>query len=97
MDVLAYSYDDLKSFHLKEVQHDIPLNIGATPFRQKQRCTILKSQVLSFPRFKKCERSDYFSYPSFYMGRKYSFGAKEERINTYLRSFLKSQSTIIEG
>lgn len=25
MDVLAYSYDDLKSFHPKEVQHDIPL------------------------------------------------------------------------
>lgn len=35
-DVLAYSYDDLKSFKPKEVQHDIPLKVGAVPFRQKQ-------------------------------------------------------------
>ena len=36
-DVLAYSYEDLKSFRPKEVQHDIPLKFGTTPFRQKQR------------------------------------------------------------
>ena len=36
-DILAYSYEDLKSFRPKEVQHDIPLKFGATPFRQKQR------------------------------------------------------------
>ena len=36
-DILAYSYEDLKSFRPKEVQHDIPLKFGATPFCQKQR------------------------------------------------------------
>ncbi|XP_057862524.1 uncharacterized protein LOC131070880 [Cryptomeria japonica] len=36
-DVLGYSYDDLKYFQPKEVQHDIPLKLGAVPFRQKQR------------------------------------------------------------
>ena len=34
-DVLAYSYEDLKSFHPKEVQHDIPLKFGTTPFSPK--------------------------------------------------------------
>lgn len=36
MDVLSYSYDNLKSFHPKEVQHDIPRKTGVIPFRQKQ-------------------------------------------------------------
>lgn len=36
-DVLAYSYEDLKSFRPKEVQHDIRLKFGTVPFHQKQR------------------------------------------------------------
>ncbi|KAH9310829.1 hypothetical protein KI387_025864, partial [Taxus chinensis] len=37
MDVLAWSYADLKSFKPKDVQHDIPLKEDVKPFRQKQR------------------------------------------------------------
>ena len=34
-DILAYLYEDLKSFHPKEVQHDTPLKFDASPFCQK--------------------------------------------------------------
>ena len=37
VDVLAYSYDDLKYFQLKEMQHFIPLKPGIKPFKQKKR------------------------------------------------------------
>ncbi|XP_059078205.1 uncharacterized protein LOC131043644 [Cryptomeria japonica] len=37
IDVLAYSYDDLKSFRPKELCDDIPLKFGFAPFHQKQR------------------------------------------------------------
>ncbi|KAH9291021.1 hypothetical protein KI387_044150 [Taxus chinensis] len=36
-DVLAYYYDELKSFQPKEMHHSIRLNQDAKPFRQKQR------------------------------------------------------------
>lgn len=37
IDVLAYSYEYLKSFRPKEAQHEIPLKAGALPYKQKQR------------------------------------------------------------
>ncbi|KAH9324424.1 hypothetical protein KI387_004602, partial [Taxus chinensis] len=37
MDVLAWSYADLKSFKPKDVQHDILLQEDVKAFRQKQR------------------------------------------------------------
>lgn len=37
IDVLAYSYDDLKSFQSKELYHDISLKSGFAPFCQKKR------------------------------------------------------------
>ncbi|KAH9294895.1 hypothetical protein KI387_038483, partial [Taxus chinensis] len=42
VDVLAYSYDDLKDFHPKEMQHFIPLKPGIKPFKKKQRQYNLK-------------------------------------------------------
>ncbi|KAH9320315.1 hypothetical protein KI387_022084, partial [Taxus chinensis] len=37
MDVLAWSYANLKSFKPKDVQHDIPLKEDVKAFRQKKR------------------------------------------------------------
>ncbi|KAH9303390.1 hypothetical protein KI387_014973, partial [Taxus chinensis] len=36
-DLLAYSYDDIKAFQPKEMQHFIPLKSGIKPFKKKQR------------------------------------------------------------
>ena len=35
-DILSYSYENLKSFHPKEVQDDTPLKFDTAPFRQKK-------------------------------------------------------------
>ncbi|KAH9324463.1 hypothetical protein KI387_004641, partial [Taxus chinensis] len=37
IDVLAWSYADLKSFKPKDVQHSIPLKPDVKPYRQKKR------------------------------------------------------------
>ncbi|KAH9311612.1 hypothetical protein KI387_026647, partial [Taxus chinensis] len=37
IDVMAWSYADLKSFKPKDVQHSIPLKPDVKPYRKKQR------------------------------------------------------------
>lgn len=37
IDVFAWSYDDLKEFRNGQFQHQIPLKLGVSPFRQKLR------------------------------------------------------------
>ncbi|KAH9329677.1 hypothetical protein KI387_001785, partial [Taxus chinensis] len=55
MDVLAWSYADLKSFKPKDVQHDIPLKEDARAFRQKaEALIILRFRAPFRPKFRRC-------------------------------------------
>ncbi|KAH9320279.1 hypothetical protein KI387_022048 [Taxus chinensis] len=69
MDVLAWSYADLKSFKPKDVQHDIPLKEDAKAFCQKQRHYNPKiSGHHSSRNSEDAGRKNYLPYPSQHLG-----------------------------
>jgi hypothetical protein len=41
VDIFAWSYEDLKTFDIDIIQHNIPLKVGSKPFRKKIRKLIL--------------------------------------------------------
>ena len=53
-DVFSWTYDDLKTFDLAIIEHTIPLNEGAKPYRQKLQNVNPKLAPLIKKNLKKC-------------------------------------------
>ena len=52
-DVIAWSYEELKTYDPEIITHDIPLKLDAKPFRQRQRPVNSLIEPLIMKEFKK--------------------------------------------